>query len=802
MRAVKRCVVVLVVAAAAGSAPAHALPPILFVTQPPFGGDFTSVNATFGNHQGVTGSAPRGGDLYIRYDDGTLRNLTAEAGYGLAPRQDIAVREPCVHWSGAKALFSMVVGGTTVNDYSPVYWQIYEVSGFGRGETVSITKLPQPTNTNNVAPIYGTDDRILFTSDRPRNGDRPTFPQLDEYESQPTVTGLWSMNPDGSDLKLLDHAVSGDFTPTIATDGRVIFTRWDHLQRDQQNNEGTLDYGAFNYASESSTQALATSAEIFPELRVVPSGSYYHGHTFNFFFPWQVNEDGSGLETLNHVGRHELAGYFDSAHDGLPEFIAPQGRRRADLLLQLKEDPTNPGYFFGTTAPEFGTHASGQLIGLAGGEQVNADDMQIDYVTAPISLTVVADGQQPPANHPGHFRNPVRLSDGSLIAVQATSPYADRASGGPLSSRYDFHLVRLQPGSPYWTVAERLIPSGISKSVSYWDNYPYTQASYSGPLWEMDPVEVVARSRPARHMTPLPAIEQQILTDELGGQAGIDRLRAFLVANDLAMIVSRNVTRRADKQQDFNLKIFGSTTQTAQPGATPIEIAYMQLFQGDLIRGYSNFHGGRRPIAQLMHDAVNPPLDPDSPPSSVRLGADGSMAAFVPARRAVTWQLVQDDGTPVVRERLWLTFAPGDMRVCTNCHGINRTDVVLNQPPPTNPPQALRDLVRWWLASANGTPAATATAGASTRTPAPTATPAPVATATRGATATRSASATRVAVPTPTPTAIARPTATATRRPTRTSTRTVTPTRKPKATRTPTPLPTRRPTARTVGTGH
>lgn len=43
---------------------------------------------------------------------------------------------------------------------------------------------------NNVAPLYGTDERILFTSDRPRSGEVHLYPQLDEYEEAPTVTGL------------------------------------------------------------------------------------------------------------------------------------------------------------------------------------------------------------------------------------------------------------------------------------------------------------------------------------------------------------------------------------------------------------------------------------------------------------------------------------------------------------------------------------------------------------------------------------------------------------------------------------
>jgi hypothetical protein len=682
----------------ATQATAAVLPPILFVTQPPFGSDFVTVNAVFGNHDPSTDLTPRGGDLYIRYSDGVLRNLTREAGFGLTAGREIAVREPSVHWAGTKALFSMVIGGTTKNDYRPVYWQIYEITGLGKGQAVQVRKIPQPVDSNNISPLYGTDDRILFTSDRPRNGNRLLYPQLDEYESQPVVTGIWSMRPDGIGLRLLDHTPSGAFTPIIASDGRIIFTRWDHLQRDQQNNEGTLPYGAFNFVSEASTQKLTSNTEIFPELRRQPSGSYYHGHTMNHFFPWQVNEDGSGLETLNHIGRHELSGYFNSSHNGLPEFIAATGRRTVDLFLQIKEAPARPGYFFGIKAPEFATHAAGQIIGLYGSATVNADNMQVAYLSDPQSATYIQDGVTPPANHPGHFRNPTPLSNGLLIAVRATSPYQDRRTDGPLSSRYNFHLVQMGAGTPYWTPTARILPTGITKAISYWDNASYQQLSYTGRLWELDPVEVLARPRPPRHTTPVPAIETQILERELGGPTGVQQMRSFLAARKLALVVSRNVTRRADRQQDFNLKITGSATQTTLPGVIPTEISHLQFFQGDLLRGYSTFSPGRRVLGQVMHDGLLPPL-PTRPQGSVKLGPDGSMAAFVPAERALSWQLTTPTGTPTIRERYWVTFAPGEIRVCTNCHGINTRDVVLGQPEPTNPPQALSTLLRWYRAT-------------------------------------------------------------------------------------------------------
>jgi hypothetical protein len=85
---------------------------ILFVTQVPIAEDFKIIGSVFGNHGTDLGSVGRGGDLYIRYPDGTLKNLSATAGYGVGFQgtTSIAVREPSVHWTGAKALFSMAIG--------------------------------------------------------------------------------------------------------------------------------------------------------------------------------------------------------------------------------------------------------------------------------------------------------------------------------------------------------------------------------------------------------------------------------------------------------------------------------------------------------------------------------------------------------------------------------------------------------------------------------------------------------------------------------------------------------------------
>src|SRR5205823_2654283 len=140
-------------------------------------------------------------------------------------------------------------------------------------QTPVITKIAnQPAQYNNISPIYGTDDKIIFTSDRPRDGQRNLYPQRDEYEEAPTVTGLWSLDPASGNLFMLNHTPSGAFTPSIDSFGRLIFTRWDHLQRDQQADtdakSGGSGYGTFNFSDETpNAQKLNNNTEIFPEPR-------------------------------------------------------------------------------------------------------------------------------------------------------------------------------------------------------------------------------------------------------------------------------------------------------------------------------------------------------------------------------------------------------------------------------------------------------------------------------------------------------------------------------------------------------
>ena len=717
---------------------------ILFVTQVPIPADFGTIASTFGNQQGTTASAGRGGDLCIRYPDGTVKNLTRAAGYGqwgVQAPNGIAVRQPSVHWSGQKAVFSMVVGSpSNINSLAPYFWQLYEITNFTNPNTTPvITKVPnQPTNFNNLAPIYGSDDRIIFTSDRPRTGEAQLYPQLDEYEEQPTVTGLWSLQPATGDLFMINHTPSGAFSPLIDSAGRVVFVRWDHLQRDQQADTDwknhTNTYGTFNWSDESSNSIATTNqTEFFPEPRNVRTdllaGTGLNGFEFNQFFPWAIDQDGTDEETVNHIGRHEIGGSYlarsftnDPNLFDLYYFGGNVNTNTIHNFLEVREDPNVPGLLYGIDAPEFSTHAAGQIVSLTGSTNINAFNMLVNYLTPRSTSTYAQSSNSIPADHTGFYRNPLMTSDGFLIASHtgyhlaensgATTNYP--ATNYP-TSRYDFRLKILQLSNGYYAPGPLLTP-GFTNQAMYLDPNNYVLDVQTNVLWELDPVEVRARTAPVPFSVALGAPEQAAFA---AANVDVATFQNYLRLHQLALIVSRDVTTRdeADRQQPFNLHIAGTTHQTlGTTNGKVYDIAWLQLFQADQLRSLNygntnNPRAGRRVLAQYLHDPAADNLAlPAAPTSSVPLASDGSQAAIVPAGRAMTWQLTDANGVGVVRERYWLTFASGEIRTCTSCHGINAKTQAGNTVP-TNTPLALVQLLSRWKTNSALLPAMVSSQG-------------------------------------------------------------------------------------------
>lgn len=784
---------------------------ILVVQTPNPGGtsDIGTHTATFGNGTPSIAAAPRGGSLVFLRQDGTLVDLLDEAlkngctvGGDAVCDADGAlkinkkgllvdgyvVRRPRVHWDADKVIFAMTRGAKdeqhgAVKPAAP-RWQLYEISGLDPEDSPVLTRVAGQPAYNNFDPIYGSEGHIFFISDKPVTGNPDHYPQLDEYESLPINTGLWRLDTDSGDVMLMDHSPSGDFGPEITPDGHVIFTRWDHLQQDQQSIDNSVAtvitdredfWGAYTYADENDKgddeytlvadytrqklhkwvdngkteeylHAAATGMEMFPEtVRGNPfydwdgkegseAGTFvYNGaHTinysipktrfgeynplrFNHFLPWQVRQDGLQCETYRHTGLHENGGFVRKALRDDPKIqtIDTTRVRIPDgfFLNQVHDDKkTGEEVVTGVVAPEFGTHKAGVILQFVDTQtsskpalHENGNAVEYRYLTNPEEDKLL-------------YRDPVFLSDGRLVAAVSHNPGGNDRS----FNAFDFtlHLLEKNRDSEYYEPAKQLFPKGITRTFDYWEeNGGVPLHEFSGRLWEMEVQEVEARKAPS--IPAAPAFETPELQAFTAAGVTPEQFRGYLLANNLAAIVVRDATSRdeADLLQPFNLVVTrpdGSTDGTAKTVHTDFQdgvdtlypITYLQLMRGDYLRGYLKFadfneetfvhDGGRRVIAKplTMTGELSSNLDvlAGAPEGGVPIADDGSIAALVPALRAMTWQTTDNGGDPVVRERYWLTFQPGEVRVCASCHGVNDKGQDGGSKP-QNSPQALQLLL-------------------------------------------------------------------------------------------------------------
>ncbi len=86
-----------------------------------------------------------------------------------------------------------------------------------------------------VAPSFLPDGRIVFSSTRQRQAKailldegKPQFSGLNEDRNEEALA-LHVMNVDGSDIKQITYNASSDLDPTVMSDGRVVYSRWDRV---------------------------------------------------------------------------------------------------------------------------------------------------------------------------------------------------------------------------------------------------------------------------------------------------------------------------------------------------------------------------------------------------------------------------------------------------------------------------------------------------------------------------------------------------------------------------------------------
>lgn len=146
--------------------------------------------------------------------NGRLMKLDVKTGQTVTLLQDLqgAVRDPQVHYDAEKILFSYRKGNTA-------QFHLYEINVDGTG-------LKQLTDGiyDDMEPCYLPDGGIVFISSRAKR-----WVQCWQVH----VATLHRCDGDGKNIRAISANIEMDNTPWVLPDGRIIFMRWEYVDRSQ-----------------------------------------------------------------------------------------------------------------------------------------------------------------------------------------------------------------------------------------------------------------------------------------------------------------------------------------------------------------------------------------------------------------------------------------------------------------------------------------------------------------------------------------------------------------------------------------
>ncbi len=123
-----------------------------------------------------------------------------------------SVRDPQVDYDGHKVLFSYRKAGTD-------YYHLYEIGIDGTGPRQITSGV-----FDDYEPCYLPDGDIIFVSTRCRSW-------VNCWKTQVGV--LYRCHADGRDMRRLSYSGEHDNTPWVLPDGRILYTRWEYVDRSQ-----------------------------------------------------------------------------------------------------------------------------------------------------------------------------------------------------------------------------------------------------------------------------------------------------------------------------------------------------------------------------------------------------------------------------------------------------------------------------------------------------------------------------------------------------------------------------------------
>jgi len=232
--------------------------------------------ANFGNYASDTGRGKarafkRADGVYWAYGEGgRLCRLNLRTGRLTVLLDDPkgGVRDPHVHYDGRTILFSYRKGGT--HPYHLHELRADAPTGSPQAGLRQLTDGPD----DDIEPVYLPCGDIAFVSSRCRRF-VPCW--------HTRVGILYRCDPDGGNIRMLSSNVEHENTPWVLRDGRLVYTRWEYVDRNQNvfhhlwtvNPDGTAAMVLFG--NQHPGTAMLDAKPIPGTNRVVASFSPGHG---------------------------------------------------------------------------------------------------------------------------------------------------------------------------------------------------------------------------------------------------------------------------------------------------------------------------------------------------------------------------------------------------------------------------------------------------------------------------------------------------------------------------------------------
>ena len=151
-------------------------------------------------------------------------------------------------------LLAFALHAPMLEDADPIdqpSWDIY-IYNFASGELRPAISSKNRAEGNDVAPQFLDDGRIAFVSDRQArsrellaSSGSPAYSGADESRQRKAGV-LHVMDADGTDIRQMSFNQSHDLAPSLLRNGKLVFTRWDHMAGNNGMNLYTVNPSGMN----------------------------------------------------------------------------------------------------------------------------------------------------------------------------------------------------------------------------------------------------------------------------------------------------------------------------------------------------------------------------------------------------------------------------------------------------------------------------------------------------------------------------------------------------------------------------